>query len=75
MIYYWAIFILLGLLTVLNARSAVALYWRNKLVFFFICHIFFSAILVVILMHSTVRIMDILEIRFQGLTGLTSDLP
>ena len=73
MIYYWAIFILLGILTVLNARTAVALYWQNKQVFFFVCHIFFLTVLVVIIMHSTVRIMDIFEIHFQGLTGLVSD--
>ena len=73
MIYYWAIFILLTTLTILHARAAVALYWRNKQVFLFICHLFFLTVLVVIIMHSTVRIMDIFEIHFQGLTGLVSD--
>ena len=52
MIYYWAIFILLGTLTVLNARYAVELYWQNKQLFTFVFYLLFLTALVVIIMYT-----------------------
>ena len=73
MIYYWAIFILLALLAVKNVRYAVLNYTKSKKFATMVFYLVLLTALVGTMMHSTGRVMEILDLRFKGVAGLVSE--
>ncbi len=73
MIYYWGVFALLAFLAIHNVRYAVAFYAKNKKFSMMIFYLVLLTGLVGTIMHSTGRVMDVLDLRFKGATELVSD--
>lgn len=70
MLYYWVAFALLAVLVVFDVHKAFWIYMRSKNASVLVLHTTLLLILVILVMHSVIKVFTVMDVKFHGFTGL-----